>query len=164
LYNCSFLFIRFPSHVVFLLLVQLQLLIHLPPVSSRFRLHTHVLRSLLRVFYALPKVQHTCTKKHNCRLLQRHFRDVTQRPARITAITLSRMNCAGSHLLSCNRHPLTTKKVKKVEKSNILAPYIRYGLFQTKGQMCTKFGSDRFRNVNLYKVQTNIQTNFQLYI
>jgi len=30
--------------------------------------------------------------------------------------------------------------------------------------MCAKFGSDWFRNVNLYKVQTNKQTNKQLYI
>ena len=28
------------------------------------------------------------------------------------------------------------------------------GLFQTKGKMCAKFGSDRFRNANLCKVQT----------
>jgi hypothetical protein len=34
-----------------------------------------------------------------------------------------------------------------------LGPYIPYGLFQTKGQMSAKFGSDWFRNVNLYKVQ-----------
>jgi hypothetical protein len=39
--------------------------------------------------------------------------------------------------------------------STILGPYIPYGLFQTKGEMCAKFGSDSFRNVNLYKVQTN---------
>jgi hypothetical protein len=37
------------------------------------------------------------------------------------------------------------------------------GLFQTKGEVCAKFGLDWFRNVNLYKVQTNKQTNFQLY-
>jgi len=41
-------------------------------------------------------------------------------------------------------------------------PYIPYGLFQTKGEMCAKFGLDWFRNVNLYKVQTNKQTNFNL--
>ena len=37
-----------------------------------------------------------------------------------------------------------------------MGPYIPYGLFQTTGEMCAKFGSDRFRNVDLYKVQTNI--------
>jgi hypothetical protein len=30
--------------------------------------------------------------------------------------------------------------------------------------MCAKFGSDRFRNVDLYKVQTNIQKNKQTFI
>jgi len=42
---------------------------------------------------------------------------------------------------------------------NILGPYMPYSLFQTTGEMCAKFGSDRFRNVDLYKVETNIQTN-----
>jgi len=37
--------------------------------------------------------------------------------------------------------------------------YIPYGLFQTKGEMCAKFGSDWFRNVVLYKAQTNKQRN-----
>ena len=40
-----------------------------------------------------------------------------------------------------------------------MGPYIPYGLFQTKGEMCAKFGSDWFRNVNLCKLQTNKQTN-----
>jgi len=40
----------------------------------------------------------------------------------------------------------------------MLGPYIPYGLFQAKGEMCAKFGSDWFRNVNLYNVQTNKQT------
>jgi len=42
-----------------------------------------------------------------------------------------------------------------------LGPYIHYGLFQTKGEMCAKFGRDWFINVNLYKVQTNKQTKTQ---
>jgi len=29
--------------------------------------------------------------------------------------------------------------------------------------MCAKFGSDRFRNVDLYKVQTNLQTFIFIY-
>jgi hypothetical protein len=40
-----------------------------------------------------------------------------------------------------------------------LGPYIPYGLFQTKGGLCAKFGSDWFRNVYLYKVQTNRRTH-----
>ena len=35
-----------------------------------------------------------------------------------------------------------------------MGPYVSYGLFQTTGETCAKFGSDRFRNVVLYKVQT----------
>jgi len=53
---------------------------------------------------------------------------------------------------------------KRSKRSRISGPYIPYGLFQTKGETCAKFGSDRFRNVDLYKVQTNIQTNVHLYI
>jgi hypothetical protein len=37
-----------------------------------------------------------------------------------------------------------------------VGPYIPYGHFQTTGEMGAKFGSDRFRNVDLYKVQTFI--------
>jgi hypothetical protein len=36
---------------------------------------------------------------------------------------------------------------------------MKFGSKHTKGKMCAKFGSDWFRNVNLYKVQTNKQTN-----
>jgi len=92
----------------FLLFVQLQLLIHLPPVSSSFRLHTHVFRSLLRVFIHYPRCNTSAVRTRNCRLLQRLFRDVAPRPARITDITLSRMTRAGSHLLSRNRHSAAT--------------------------------------------------------
>jgi hypothetical protein len=64
--------------------------------------------------------------------------------------------------------PENDEKGKK--GSEIVDPNIPYGLFQTKGEMCAKFGSDWFKNVNLYKVQTNThththtQTNIQLYI
>jgi len=44
-----------------------------------------------------------------------------------------------------------------------VGPYMPYGLFETTGEMCAKFGSDRFRNVDLYKVQTNIQTFIFIY-
>jgi len=44
-----------------------------------------------------------------------------------------------------------------------VGPYIPYGLFQTTGEMCAKSGSDQFRNVDLYKVQTNKQTFIFIY-
>ena len=55
-------------------------------------------------------------RTRKCRLLQRHFRDVTQIAARITDITMSRMTCAGRHFVPRIRHSFPTKKVKKVEK------------------------------------------------
>jgi hypothetical protein len=35
-----------------------------------------------------------------------------------------------------------------------VGPHIPYDLLQTKEETCAKFGGDRFRNVDLYKVQT----------
>jgi hypothetical protein len=76
---------------------------------------------------------------------------------------------ADSHHVSWNRHSLATNKVKKVEKVTDLGSTHTLGLFHTKGKTCANFGSDWFKNVDLYKVQTNTnkQTktkNFQLYI
>ena len=50
---------------------------------------------------------------------------------------------------------------KRWEIWNIVGPYIPYDLPQTKGVTCAKFGSDRSRNVDLYKFHTNKQTNKQ---
>ena len=44
-----------------------------------------------------------------------------------------------------------------------MGPYIPYGLFQTEGETCAKFGSDRFRNVNLYKFHAYKQTFIFIY-
>jgi hypothetical protein len=56
------------------------------------------------------------------------------------------------------------EKGPKRSKRSISGPYIPYGPFQTKGETCAKFDLDRFRNVNLYKLHTNKQTNILLYI
>jgi hypothetical protein len=60
------------------------------------------------------------------------------------------------------------KGPKLSKRLRILGPYIPYCLYQTKEETCAKFGSDRFRNVNLYKfrtyIHTNKQTNKPLYI
>ena len=68
-------------------------------------------------FMYYPQCTTPPVRTRNCRLLQRHFRDVTLTPARITDITLSRMTHAGSHFVPRIRHPLPTvvKRVKKVE-------------------------------------------------
>jgi len=53
---------------------------------------------------------------------------------------------------------LATEEVEKVGKVEYCGPIRIPGLFQTTGETCAKFGSDRFRNVDLYKVQTNIHS------
>jgi hypothetical protein len=45
-----------------------------------------------------------------------------------------------------------------------VGPYIPYDPLQTKGEMCAKFGSDRFRNVDWYKFHTNKQTFIFIYM
>jgi hypothetical protein len=75
------------------------------------------------------------------------------------------MTCPGSHFVPRIRHSLPTKKVKKVEKAiHFRTIHTLRSLIQTKGEMCAKFGSYRFRNVNLYKVQTNKHKLPALYI
>jgi hypothetical protein len=86
------------------------------PVLSGFHLYTHAFRSLLRLFYALPKAQHTSSK--NARLSA-----TTSFPWRRTNTcknhgynAVADDSLAGNHLLSWNGHSLATNKVKKVEK------------------------------------------------
>jgi hypothetical protein len=52
------------------------------------------------------------------------------------------------------RHPLATKEAEKLRKVENCGSIIPYDLLQTKGETCAKFGGNRFRNVDLYKVQT----------
>jgi hypothetical protein len=97
-----------------------------PFASPRFVMHyprcnTHAVRTL------------------NCR----HFRDVAQTPVKITDITLSRMTLAPATIFcrgigTRSRH----RRSKRPKRSRNLGPYTLYGLFQTKEEMCTKFGSD----------------------
>jgi len=168
--------------------LQLQFLIHLFPVSSGFHFYTHAFRSLLRVFYALPKVhdtssknvklssattsftwRHTNTSKNHgynavaddscrtrkCRLLQRTF------PWRHT-------NSSKNHGYNTVADDLRLEPFRAEDSA--LASYEEGQKGQTfsdhtyptvssrpKGEMCAKFGSDRLRNVNFHKVQTNIQ-------
>jgi hypothetical protein len=104
------------AQIRYTLLLKLHFLIHLLPVSSGLHFYTHAFRSLLRVFYALLIVHDTLVRTRNCRMLQRHFRDVTLTPATITDITLSRMARAGNDFVPRIRHSLPTKKVQKGRK------------------------------------------------
>jgi hypothetical protein len=116
----------------------------------RFLFSQTCIPSLFRVFYALRTVHITPVTSHQ---------HAPQHGYKAVAGQCS----TGSYLLRRNLHPVPTKSVEKLERWNM-----PYGLFQTTGEMCAKFGSDRFRNVDLYKVQTNIQTskqtNLYLYI
>ena len=134
--NCNSLFTCFLSH-------QVSIFTHTYSVHfSAFFMH-------------YPYCTTLPVRTRNCSLLQRHFRDVTLTPPRMTDITLSRMTRAGSHFVPRIRYPFPMKKVRRQKRSNIFGPYITYGLFQTKREIRAKFGSGWFRNVNLYKVQTN---------
>jgi hypothetical protein len=57
-------------------------------------------------------------RMRNSRLLQRHFRDVTQSPALVTEITLSRMTCAGSHLGPWIMHSTRILNVKSLVETS----------------------------------------------
>jgi len=128
----------------------------------------------LAVFMHYQRFNTFAVRTRNCRLLQRHFRDVALTSAKITDITLSRMTLAPAAILCPGIGTRSRKECQNVEKVKNLGSYIPYGLFQTKGEICAKSGSDWFRNVNLYKVQKkkkNTHThkqgnkqNFQLYI
>jgi hypothetical protein len=91
-----------------------------------------------------------------CRPLICHLLYILQ--PTVTDITLSRITPAPPYCYpDYELYPRkTTKKVKKLK--TIVGPYVPYSLFQTKGEMCAKFCSDWFRNVNLYTVHTHTHT------
>ena len=127
-------------------------------MSHQFFVCTHKLSLHIPTFVMhYSKCNTLSVRTLNCRLLQRQFSDVAQTPARITDIKLSRMSCAVRHLLSWNRHTLATKKVKKAEKVKKFGFIHTLGSVPDQGEMFEKFGLYWFRNVNLYKVQTNKQ-------
>jgi len=128
--------------------------IHFPPVSSGFRFHTHAFRSLHRVSYASPTVQDTPSRNAELSSAKHHVRDVSGTRPGITDMRVSRKSRAGSHLLRRMRHPLATKEAEKFGKVEYCGSIISYDLLHTKGETCAKFGGNRFRNVDLYKVQT----------
>jgi len=96
--------------------MQLQFIIHFLPVSSGFHFYTLAFRLLFRVSKHYPQCKTLAVRTRKCRLLQRYVCDVTLTRAAITDIKLSRMTCAGSHLLPRIRHSLPTEEVENVEK------------------------------------------------
>jgi hypothetical protein len=75
LYNCNSLFTCLLCHKVFIF--------------------THMLSTHFSAFFThYPRYNTLAVRTRNCRLLERHFRDVTLTPAKIADITLSRMTLA----------------------------------------------------------------------
>jgi len=124
--------------------LQVQFIIYFLPVSSGFHFHTHAFRSLLRVLYALRTVYVTPVTS------QQHapHHGYNAVAGRVPPVAIY---CA---LVGT---PSWQNWSKMWESWNIVGPYIPYDL-QTKGEMCAKFGSDRFRNVDLYMFHTKKQT------
>jgi hypothetical protein len=108
--------------------------------------------------------QSTTRAERMCSAPGRGVRDVRRTRAGVTDITLWGLpHGDDSHYCVALCRPLQRKRSKRWGRWNIVGPYVSYGLFQTTRETCAKFGSDRFINVNLYKVQTNIQTFIFIY-
>jgi len=109
-----------------------------------------------------PQCKTLPVRKQKCRLLHHGYNAVADESWRkcrlcyITDITLSQWllgrqpSCAQDFALAPDRRGRKGKK-----GSNTEGPYIPYDVLQTKREKCAKFGWDRLRNVDLYKVQTN---------
>jgi len=90
-------------------------------------------------FMHYPRCTTLPVRTWNCRLLQRHLRDVTPTPARITDITLSRMTLAERESVVCyNEHfhdvTLTAARITDITLSRMtyawshFVPRIRHSL------------------------------------
>jgi hypothetical protein len=124
---------------------------------------THV-RTVIFSAFSMHYPQSTTCAVRMCSVPRRRVRDVTRTRAGVMDITLWGMpRGTGSHFCAAPCRPSQWKRSKRWGRWSIVGPYVSYGLFQTTGEMCAKFGSDRFRNVDLYKVQTNIQTFIFIY-
>jgi hypothetical protein len=109
------------------------------------------------LLYTIPSIQLLTTPTHTSPLLSSANTSPPLHPTAHNHGYYAVADYSSAAILSpglCARSPENDEKGKK-----IVGPYIPYGLFQTKGQMYAKFGSDWFRNVNLYKVQTHTHTN-----
>jgi hypothetical protein len=126
--------------------LQMQFIIYFLPASSGFHFHTHTFRSLLHICIA----QTTAVS------------DVT--PARAASRILYSSGAVWCQQPSTAHKsaPAPDKIGRRGGKSEIMWAHT-YPTVSSRytGVMCAKFGSDRFKNVDLYKVQTNIQTNKQ---
>jgi hypothetical protein len=116
----------------------MQFLIHLIPVSSGFHSYTHAFRSLLCVLYTLPIVNDTSSKNAKLSSATTSFpwRDTnTSKNHGYNAVADD--SCAVSRFVPRIRHPLPTKKVKKVEKvEHFRAIHTLWSLPDQGGEVC----------------------------
>jgi hypothetical protein len=116
--------------------LQEQFIIHFLLVSSGFYFHTHVFRSLLRIFYELPTVHVTSVTLHQYALHHGYN-------------SVAGDSGAGSHLLHTNRHSLPTKYVEKVAKLKYYRPILTLRPPpDQEGDVCKVW----FRSVQIYGV------------
>ena len=111
------------------------------------------MRAVISSAFSTHYPQSTRRAVRMCSASRSRVRDVTRTRAGVTDITLRGMpRGAESHFLRSIMQALATEKVEKVDCCGSIRTL---GLFQTTGETCAKSGSNRFRNVDLYKVQTN---------
>ena len=130
---------------------RLYVIICIIAVQLQLQFIIHFLSHQVSIFTHMHSVHVSALSVHypQCKTLQ-HSSVVCY----ITDITLSRMTFGRQPY--CSQDSALAPERKGRKGSNIVGLYTHYDLLQTKGQMCAKFGSDRFINVNLYKFHTNI--------
>jgi len=147
LYNCNSFFTCFTSHQVFIC----------THMISVFR---------LSLFLYYPRCNKLAVRTRKCRVLQLHFLDVAQTPARITDITLSRITLALATIFCPGIGTRLRQKDQKGRKGQEIWVHIYPTVSSRPMGRCLQSMvqiSSEIRICIRYK-QTNKQTNFQLYI
>jgi len=102
-----------------------------------------------------PQRRTLAVRTHNCRLLYHGWLSAPVSSTRSRIKRCRNDSWAGNHVVPRILHWILTEQVEKVEKCQIFWVYT-YPTTSSrrKGEMCAKFGWDRFRNVDLYKFHT----------
>ena len=133
--------------------LQLQFVTHFLPVSSVFT-HTHYIQ--FSAFCMHHTQYNTLTvRTRNCRLLT-YTPATSHEHAQQSRIWRCRGKISGwqSYSAPVCENRSRVKRPKRSARWSIVVPYITYDLLQTKRETCAIFDGDRFRKLDLYKVQT----------
>jgi hypothetical protein len=130
-------------------------------------LFTSFLSHQVSIFTHLHSVYNSALSMHSARRFNAQVSSATSRitlgasvVCYITDITLSQWLLGWQPCCAQDSALAPDRRWGKCRKgSNTVGPHIPYDRLRTKGETCAKFGWDRFRNVDLYKVQTNKETN-----